>query len=57
MNMTSSVLVKSRLESAWAFLADERNAARWDRSVARAELMSLPPLRVGSIVRTIAPHN
>ena len=55
MNMTSSVLVKSNLESAWAFLADESNAARWDRSVARAELMSLPPLRVGSIVRTTAP--
>jgi hypothetical protein len=55
MNMTSSVLVKSNLESAWAFLADESNAARWDRSVARAELVSLPPLRVGSIVRITAP--
>jgi hypothetical protein len=55
MNMTSSVLVKSPLESAWAFLADESNAARWDRSVSRAELVSLPPLRVGSIVQTTAP--
>jgi hypothetical protein len=53
--MTSSVLVKSNLESAWAFLADERNAARWDRSVARADLVSAPPLRVGSLVRTTAP--
>jgi hypothetical protein len=55
MHMTSSVLVKSNLESAWAFLAEERNAARWDRSVARADLVSAPPLRVGSIVRTTAP--
>ena len=55
MHMTSSVIVKSGLESAWAFLADERNAPRWDRSVARADLVSPPPLRVGSIVRTTAP--
>lgn len=55
MNMTSSILVKSNLESAWAFLADERNAPRWDRSVARANLVSPPPLRLGSIVETTAP--
>jgi hypothetical protein len=55
MHMTSSVVVKSNLESAWAFLADERNAPRWDRSVARADLVSPPPLRVGSIVQTTAP--
>jgi hypothetical protein len=55
MHMTSSVVVKSYLESAWTFLADESNAARWDRSVARADLVSTPPLRVGSIVRTTAP--
>ena len=55
MRMTSSVLVNSDLESAWAFLSDERNAPRWDRSVARAELVSSPPLHVGSIVRTTAP--
>jgi hypothetical protein len=55
MQMTSSVVVKSDLESAWTFLADERNAPRWDRSVARADLASDPPLRVGSIVRTTAP--
>jgi hypothetical protein len=55
MHMTSSVIVKSDLESAWAFLADETNAARWDRSVARADLLSAPPLRAGSIVQTTAP--
>jgi Polyketide cyclase / dehydrase and lipid transport len=55
MQMTSSVLVKSNIESAWTFLADESNAARWDRSVARADLVSPPPLRVGSIVQTTAP--
>ena len=55
MHMTSSVLVRSNIESAWAFLANESNAARWDRSVARAELLSPPPLRVGSIVQTTAP--
>ena len=55
MHMTSSVLVKSDLESVWAFLADEKNAPRWDRSVARAQLVSPPPLRVGSIVQTTAP--
>jgi len=55
MHMTSSVLVKSDLERVWAFVADERNAPRWDRSVARADLTSPPPLRVGSIVRTTAP--
>ncbi|HEY1304244.1 MAG TPA: SRPBCC family protein [Vicinamibacterales bacterium] len=53
--MTSYVVVKSDIESAWAFLSDERNAPRWDRSVARADLVSSPPLRVGSIVRTTAP--
>jgi hypothetical protein len=55
MHMTSSVVVKSDLEHAWAFLSDERNAPRWDRSVARADLISPPPLTVGSIVRTTAP--
>jgi Polyketide cyclase / dehydrase and lipid transport len=55
MHMTSSVLVKSNIELAWAFLADESNAPRWDRSVARAALVSTPPLRVGSIVQTTAP--
>jgi hypothetical protein len=55
MHMTSSVLVKSDLESAWAFLSNESNAPRWDRSVARADLVSPPPLRVGSIVQTTAP--
>src|SRR6185436_17492404 len=55
MHMTSSVVVKSDLEHAWAFLSDERNAPRWDRSVARADLISPPPLTVGSIVQTTAP--
>jgi hypothetical protein len=55
MHMTSSVLVKTDLDSAWAFLSNESNAGRWDRSVARADLISSPPLRVGSIVRTTAP--
>jgi hypothetical protein len=55
MQMTSSVTVKSNVENAWAFLADESNAPRWDRSVARADLVSAPPLRVGSIVQTTAP--
>lgn len=55
MHMTSSILVNSSLERAWAFLVDERNAPRWDRSVARADLVSTPPLQVGSIVETTAP--
>ncbi len=55
MEMTSSIFVKGDLESAWAFLADESNAPRWDRSVARADLVSAPPLRVGSVVQTTAP--
>src|SRR5690242_2160072 len=55
MQMTSSVLVTSNLERVWAFLADENNAPRWDRSVARADLLSPPPLRVGSMVQTTAP--
>ena len=55
MHLTSSVIVKSDLEAAWAFLSNERNAPRWDRSVARAEIVSEPPLRVGSIVQTTAP--
>ncbi|HKE83396.1 MAG TPA: SRPBCC family protein [Vicinamibacterales bacterium] len=53
--MTSWVVVKSDIESVWAFLSDEKNAPRWDRSVARADLVSSPPLQVGSIVRTTAP--
>ncbi|WP_424681466.1 SRPBCC family protein [Frateuria sp. YIM B11624] len=55
MHMTSSVLVRSNLERVWSFIVDERNAPRWDRSVARAELLSPSPLRVGSIVQTTAP--
>lgn len=55
MHMTSSVLVRSNLESVWSFLADESNAPRWDRSVARADLVSSPPLGVGSIVQTTSP--
>jgi hypothetical protein len=55
MHMTSSVVVKSGIESVWAFLSNESNAPRWDRSVARADLISPPPLRVGSIVQTTAP--
>lgn len=55
MRMTSSIVVKSDIDAAWAFLADQNNAPRWDRSVARAELLSPPPLRVGSIVQTTAP--
>jgi polyketide cyclase/dehydrase/lipid transport protein len=55
MHMTSSVLVKSNIDRVWAFLSDESNAARWDRSVARADLVSPPPLAVGSIVQTTAP--
>jgi len=55
MRMTSSVLVKSDLESAWTFLSNESNAPRWDRSVARADLLSSPLLRVGSLVQTTAP--
>ncbi|MCA9839616.1 MAG: SRPBCC family protein [Trueperaceae bacterium] len=53
--MTSSVLVKSSHENTWAFLVDESNAPRWDRSVVRSELVSPPPLQLGSIVRTTAP--
>ncbi len=53
--MTSSIVVRSDIEAVWKFLADERNAPRWDRSVARAVLVSPPPLRVGSVVRTTAP--
>ena len=55
MHMTSSVVVKSDLERSWTFLSNEKNAPRWDRSVARADLLSPPPLGVGSIVRTTAP--
>src|SRR5262245_31933852 len=55
MHMTSSVLVRSNLEKVWTFLADESNAPRWDRSVARADLLSPPPLGVSSIVQTTAP--
>ena len=55
MQMTSSIVVRSDLETVWAYLADERNAPRWDRSVARADLVSPPPLGVGSVVRTTAP--
>jgi hypothetical protein len=55
MHMTSSVVVKGDLERVWAFVSNEGNAPRWDRSVARADLISSPPLVVGSIVRTTAP--
>jgi hypothetical protein len=51
--MTSSILVKDDLERAWAFLSDQSNAPRWDRSVARADLLSPPPLRVGSLSFTL----
>ena len=52
MHMTSSVVVKSDLERAWAFLSNERNAPRWDRSVARADLISPPHVLRFSLLRS-----
>jgi len=40
MILTSSIVVARNLDDVWLFLADLRNAPKWDRSIARATLMS-----------------
>ena len=55
MTITSSIIVSRSPDDVWAFLADLRNAPKWDRSVARATLTSDGPVGIGSIVETTSP--
>jgi hypothetical protein len=54
MQLVTSVVVKRPLHETWAFLSALENAPKWDRSVARAALIS-PSMEVGALVETTAP--
>lgn len=56
MTITSTIIVNRRRDDVWAFLADLRNAPKWDRSVARAILTSDGPVGTGAIVETTSPR-
>jgi len=55
MTITSTIGVARNRDDVWAFLADLRNAPKWDRSIARATLTSNGPLGTGAIVETTSP--
>jgi hypothetical protein len=55
MTITSTILVTRHRDDVWSFLADLQNAPRWDRSIARATLVSNGPVGIGSVVETTSP--
>jgi hypothetical protein len=55
MTITSTIIVTRNRDDVWSFLADLQNAPRWDRSIARATLISNGPVGIGSIVETTSP--
>lgn len=55
MTFTSSIIVSRNRDDVWSFLADLRNAPKWDRSIARATLASNGPVGIGAIVETTSP--
>lgn len=55
MTISSSITVTRSRDDVWAFLADLRNAPKWDRSVAGATLTSDGPLGTGALVETTSP--
>lgn len=54
MKIVSSIVVRRSLPAVWDFLCDPRNAPKWDRSVARAQLLS-EAMAVGARVETTSP--
>jgi hypothetical protein len=55
MTISSSITVTTSGDDVWSFLADLRNAPKWDRSIARAVLASKGPIGAASIVETTSP--
>lgn len=55
MTITSTIVVTRSRDDVWSFLADLRNAPRWDRSIARATLTSNDAIGIGAIVETTSP--
>jgi polyketide cyclase/dehydrase/lipid transport protein len=55
MTITSTIVVTRNRDDVWSFLADLRNAPRWDRSIARATLTSNGPIGTGAIVEATSP--
>jgi uncharacterized protein YndB with AHSA1/START domain len=55
MTITSTIIVTRTREDVWSFLADLRNAPKWDRSIARATLTSNGPVGTGATVETTSP--
>jgi polyketide cyclase/dehydrase/lipid transport protein len=55
MILTSTIVVARGLGDVWLFLADVRNAPKWDRSIARATLTSEGTIGTGSVVETTSP--
>ena len=54
--MTSTIVVTRNRDDVWAFLADLRNAPKWDRSIASATLVSGGPMGTDAIVETRSPQ-
>jgi uncharacterized protein YndB with AHSA1/START domain len=55
MTLTSTIVVARNRDDVWSFLADLRNAPRWDRSIARATLTSTGAIGTGAVVETTSP--
>jgi uncharacterized protein YndB with AHSA1/START domain len=55
MRLRATIVVKTTPEKAWAFFSDPHNLSRWDRSVARVAITSLPPYGPGTTFDTFGP--
>jgi uncharacterized protein YndB with AHSA1/START domain len=55
MTITSTIIVARSRDDVWSFLADLQNAPRWDRSIARATLISNGTIGTGALVETTSP--
>jgi hypothetical protein len=55
MRLAGKVHCRTDLATAWAFFADPRNLARWDRSVAQVVMTRETPNGLGTAFDTIGP--
>lgn len=55
MKIHSTVVVNRPPAPTWAFLSDPYTAPKWDKSIARVEVVTSEPVGVGTIVTTTAP--
>jgi uncharacterized protein YndB with AHSA1/START domain len=55
MTITSTILVRRNRDDVWSFLTDLQNTPKWDRSIARATLISSGPIATDAVVETMSP--